>query len=280
MPELPEVETIVRRLRPLVEGQEIAEVKVLREKSFRGEPDLLVGQKVARVGRRAKVIRLDLDQQTLLIHLKMTGQLILVKAGERIGGGHPTADWTNDLPSKHTRVLIKFSNESILFFNDMRVFGWIRQFEPELADQELAAYGPDIIDENLSATDFANSLKRRQIPIKQAIMDGKFVAGVGNIYACDGLFLAEINPQRPANSLSKSEARYLLDQLRFVVNKGIKLGGATIDTYRQVDGLAGGYQDELLVYGREGELCKKCGGKIERLKQGGRSTFFCPNCQR
>jgi formamidopyrimidine-DNA glycosylase len=280
MPELPEVETIVKRLKSSLVGEVIDSVEVRREKSFGGDEKLLVGRKIVDVLRRAKMIRISLDKDNLLIHLKMTGQTILVEKGKRLGGGHPTADWTNDLPSSHTRVIIKLKSGKVLYFNDQRVFGWIRLMDEKEIQQEFAKYGPDIIDPQVTAQFLFEKMSNRKAAVKLVLLDNKVVAGIGNIYACDGLFLAGVDPSKPAKELSLVQVKKLLSSVKKVINKGIKLGGATIDTYRNVDGLSGGYQDVVLVYGKEGQPCPTCGAKIERFKQGGRSTFWCKFCQK
>lgn len=283
MPELPEVETIVRRLREKLVDHQIVAVDVRRAKSWRGDPDQIVDHPISVVSRRAKIIVIDFakTKYSLIIHLKMTGQLIHVALDHhRTGGGHPTDDWVNQLPSKHTRVVLTLDDGSSLFFNDMRVFGWLKVVTDSEKQAELAKYGPDVIDQKVTSNYFSQRLQRRTQAIKQVIMDGSFIAGVGNIYACDGLFLAGISPIRQAQSLSQAESDVLLESLRTVVNQGIELGGATIQHYKNVDGLAGGYQEKRQVYAREGEPCLVCGTLIERIKQGGRSTFYCPKCQK
>lgn len=282
MPELPEVETIVRRLREKLLERKIVSVDVRRTKSWQGDADQILDHSITAVSRRAKIIMIDFanTKYSLIIHLKMTGQLIHVGLNdERTGGGHPTDDWIKQLPSTHTRVILKLDDSSTLFFNDMRVFGWLKVVSPEEKLRELKSYGPDIIDSVVTAEYWYQGLHKRSQAIKQVIMDGSFVAGVGNIYACDGLFAAGISPTRPAKSLSRAESDQLLAALRKVVNLGIELGGATIQHYKNVDGLAGGYQDQRKVYAREGEPCRRCGELIQRIKQGGRSTFYCPHCQ-
>ena len=283
MPELPEVETIVRRLLPKIKGKNITRIKVLREKSWQGDAQLVLNNEVVDVYRRAKltIIKLAKNDYFLLVHLKMTGQLIYVGADqERVGGGHPTADWVAALPSKHTRIIFDLSDGAKLFFNDMRVFGWIKTLDQPQLEAELGKYGPDVIDENLTAKKLWEKLQKKNVSIKQAIMDNKIMAGVGNIYACDGLNLARLSPTRLAKSLTLVGTDKLLVALREVVNLGIKLGGATISDYTDVDGFAGQYQTVCRVYGKEGLACPNCGGKIKRIKQGGRSTFFCPDCQK
>jgi formamidopyrimidine-DNA glycosylase len=285
MPELPEVETIVRRLSEVLVGKTIANVVVYKDRSFQGEQKLLIGQAILNVSRRAKLIRFHLpNQQNLLSHLKMTGQFIFIDSqGTRLGGGHPSLDWIQELPSKHTRVSFELldseGKKHNLYFNDMRIFGWIRLHSDEEVKQEFDKYGPDIHSKEANLKYFAQKLAKTSRKIKQVIMDNVVVSGVGNIYACDGLNLAKIHPERPANSLTIEESKRLLQALKKVINLGIKLGGATIDNYRNADGFAGKYQDKIRVYGRENESCPNCGGEIQKIKLGGRGTYFCSKCQ-
>jgi len=285
MPELPEVETIVRRLNKVLLGKKIAKVEILRKKNLVGNPQKIVGLKITEVTRRAKLIRFHLPEGlNLLAHLKMTGQFIFVDgAGSRVGGGHPTSDWVQKLPSKHTRIIFTFKDskgkESKLFFNDQRTFGWIKVMTDQEVQTEFNKYGPDVHTKAASFEYFSEYLAKTSRKIKQVIMDNKFISGVGNIYACEGLNIAKINPERPANSLSKTESKRLLEAMKKVILLGIKLGGTTISNYRNADGLAGKYQEQALVYGREGEKCKNCSGEIKKKKIGGRGTYFCPRCQ-
>ncbi len=281
MPELPEVETIARRLDPLVTGRRLDKVKVLREKSFQGEVSEVIGATVKRVWRRAKLLVIDLDNgKHLLTHLKMTGQLIFVDKKAKVGGGHPTKDWLDQLPGKHTRVVLKFFPSGTLFFNDMRVFGWMKIGDDRVLVQEINKYGPDIIDPKLTPKHFYQLLQSSRRAVKLIILDSHKVAGVGNIYACDSLNLAKISPFRPANSLTQEESQRLLKSLRQVVNLGIKHQGATISNYMTADGVKGGYQDIIRVYGKEGLPCPNCGAPIVKTKQGGRGTYWCEKCQK
>jgi formamidopyrimidine-DNA glycosylase len=286
MPELPEVETIVRRLNSVLSGKKISKVDIFKEKSFQGDSLSIINAPITKVSRRAKFIRLHLsDGLNLLAHLKMTGQFIFVdNSGDRLGGGHPTADWVSELPSKHTRIGFTLLDENevehSLFFNDMRIFGWVRLLSDKEVEAEYSKYAPDVNTDEITSEYFQQKLSRTARKIKQVVLDNKIISGVGNIYACDGLNLAKIDPLRPANSLSKDESARLLQALKDVINLGIELGGATIDNYRTVDGFAGGYQNEVLTYGREGEVCKNCPGIIEKIKIGGRGTYFCPSCQK
>ncbi|MBP7768714.1 bifunctional DNA-formamidopyrimidine glycosylase/DNA-(apurinic or apyrimidinic site) lyase [Candidatus Woesebacteria bacterium] len=285
MPELPEVETIAKRLAQVVVGQRISNITVLREKSFQGTPSSLFGATITAITRRSKILQFHFDQDNaLLVHLKMTGQLIYVDDQRRVGGGHPTADWVSELPSKHTRVIFDLqdthNNKSSLFFNDMRVFGWLKVLDAAGVTAEFAGLGPDITDSAATLAYFAKKIADKNTPIKQVIMDNSVVAGVGNIYANDALNLARINPFRPANSLDNMQVEQLYHALQTVIHSGIALGGATMENFRHIDGFSGDYQKQVLTYGREGEPCKNCAGIIIRKKQAGRSTFYCPNCQK
>ena len=228
----------------------------------------------------------------------MTGQFIFRGVdGERVGGGHPTADWVNKLPSKHTRIIFNFSDGSKMFFNDMRVFGWVKVFKNEELKEQFSHLGPDILSESeieavyngemeAGESDFdldylLEKAKRRTIPIKQFIMNNQVICGVGNIYASEALFDAGLSPIRSASKVKRKEMRKLLASMKKIVKQSVLKGGTTFDgKYVGVDGFAGGFQNDLKVYGRAEEPCLICGTKIERIKQGGRSTFYCPACQK
>lgn len=286
MPELPEVESIRRKLNQILSNRQIKNIEVRRDKSFLAFPTTsaeILNNKIVEVKRRAKILQIVLSgQRDLLVHLKMTGQLIFVdKDGQRAGGGHPSADWVNELPGRHTRVIFYLTDGSRLFFNDMRVFGWIRSPLKKDVDQEFVNYGPDIDDPNLTFYYLLNTAKRRQIPIKQFIMDNVVICGVGNIYASESLFATGINPTKSAKEISKKEMAVLLEAMQKIIAHSTQLGGTTFDgKYVGVDGFAGGFQKELKVYGRDGQSCFKCGTLIAKIKQGGRGTFFCPTCQK
>lgn len=280
MPELPEVETILQRLLTVLPGKQVQAVEVLRSKSFIGEPDQLVGATITSIERRSKILIFSFDRaEKLLVHLKMTGQLIYVDATTRLGGGHPTADWIQALPSTHTRVAITLSETAHLFFNDQRVFGWLKVVDQAGVHAEFATLGPDITENSVTPDYFFNGIKKRSVPIKQLIMENSFIAGVGNIYANDALHAAGINPFQPACALKHPDSDRLLEALKKVIQLGIDMGGATIDHFRHIDGFSGNYQTIVRVYGREGCACGVCGDEIKRKKLGGRSTFYCPTCQ-
>lgn len=282
MPELPEVETIRRQLKEVLVDKVIAKVEVLRSKSFGGDPEKLTGWVVKDVLRKSKVIEILFEGKTemVIVHLKMTGQLVYLGKGKKVVGGHPTADWVNDLPSKHTRVVWIFKDGSKLFFNDMRVFGWMKLMEKEKYEKEVRKMAPDIIDDDFTIKYFSDQLSKTKKPIKLVLLDQEKMGGLGNIYVNDALFLAGIRPERKSDNLSQTEVKKLYDAVIKVINLGIKYGGASSSNYVDVSGLGGTYQDHFLVYKREGKECHQCGTKIQKIKLGGRGTFFCPKCQK
>ncbi|MDA1079447.1 MAG: bifunctional DNA-formamidopyrimidine glycosylase/DNA-(apurinic or apyrimidinic site) lyase [bacterium] len=280
MPELPEVETIARRIAPYLIGKKLLSVVTRHAKSVRGDFSLVESAVVTNVFRRAKMLIIEFsNHNAILIHLKMTGQILYQDQATRLGGGHPTADWVAELPSKHTRAILEFSDNSNVFFNDMRLFGWVKVVTPKLLEQELQKYAPDIISPDVTPSYFFAELQRSRQSVKIVVLDQRVVAGVGNIYANDALHLAKIHPARPADSLSSKESNTLLAALQQVIRLGIERQGATIHSFRHIDGFAGAYQDVVRTYGKEGEPCPNCGASIERIKVGGRGTFFCPECQ-
>ena len=302
MPELPEVETIARQLDKALKGQSIVGVEVKREKSFphfakatRGKKGI-VGRRILKVRRRAKMVVVEiatsqkpLATSYLLIHLKMTGQLVYQETRNkkqetnRIVGGHPTADWVAKLPSSHTRVVVEL-NKGRLFFNDQRVFGWVKVMDKQGLKKEFKNYGPDMIDRQVTKEYFYQTLHKSRRAVKLVICDQKDVAGVGNIYANDGLWCAGVDPRRPAKEIVRSESDKLWACLRQVLKQGIKYGGATAsdDKFVQATGLGGKYQEHFLAYERDGQKCRRrgCGGVMRKIRLGGRGTYYCPRCQR
>jgi formamidopyrimidine-DNA glycosylase len=281
MPELPEVETVAHQLRTALLGKVISEIEVRKEKSWTGNQAAVIGSPIESITRRSKLIRIRFkNSNNILIHLKMSGQLIYVDGEKRVGGGHPTADWVQELPSKHTRVIFTFTDGTHLYFNDQRIFGWLRVSDDAHITATFGLLAPDIIDEAITAEYLFDKAAKRRIPIKQLIMDNLIVSGVGNIYACDALNLAKISPLRLANSLPKEKISRLVAAMKTVITLGIEKGGATIDgKYLHVSGLAGKYQEVRRVYDKKGNPCPNCGKMIIKIKIAGRGTYYCPNCQ-
>lgn len=282
MPELPEVETIAKKLKSVVVGRKIAEIQVFNPKTFQGDGQLLLNQEIIDVSRRAKIIEMVFaNDYVLLTHLKMTGQYLFQNQNNLVAGGHPTADWQEQLPGRHTRVQINFVDNSKLFFNDMRKFGWLKLVPTSSLNTVYSSLGPDIISPEVTTDYLLSKFQKRKMPIKQAIMLNEIICGVGNIYACDSLNLAQISPFRPANSLSRDEVEILLVSMKAIINKAIEHGGTTFDgKYVDIEGKSGNYQTKVLTYGREGKSCYNCGGTILKTKLGGRGTYFCPDCQK
>ena len=269
MPELPEVETISLQLNRALKGLAVRQVQILSPKNFIGNPKDLIGQKITGVGRRAKMILIRLaDGNCLAIHLKLTGQLIYAP---------------EQGPNKFTRVIIEFNDGSHLYFNDLRKFGWLRlASEKELQTEKL---GPEANNEKTFSLEyFVQVLSRSRKPVKSVLLDQEKIAGIGNIYANEALFLAGLLPSRPANSLKPQETAKLRTAIIGVLREAIKHKGTSDrdEAYRQITGAKGSHQNYLWVYGRAklGQSCRKCGGVIERIAIGGRGTFFCPRCQK
>lgn len=281
MPELPEVETIVRKLRPAIVGRVIARLEVYSAKSFLGDRLDLVGSTVLDVGRRAKMIEIYLDRdRVLLTHLKMTGQYLFQNQDQLMAGGHPTADWHRQLPGKHTRVQFDFEGGARLFFNDQRKFGWIKLVQKPELPQLYQKLGPDVIDKKITVVYLSEQFSRRKMTIKQAIMLNEILCGVGNIYACDSLNDARISPLRSARSLNPEELARLLTSMKKIIASAIKNGGTTFDgKYVDIEGKSGNNQSKVLVYGRVAKSCYNCGGIIKKITLGGRGTYFCSDCQ-
>ncbi len=282
MPELPEVETIKLGLAKKLIGKKISKITIYNKKSFLGNPKKIQDKKILKVGRRAKNLIIGFDKVNLLIHLKMTGQLIYIDKGKRVAGGHPSHDWHDDLPNKHTRVEYLFADGSKLFFNDLRKFGWCKILDDQDLDKALEGFGPEPFSGNFNL-DYLK-LQAKRVPnrtIKQFLMDQTIIAGIGNIYNDETLFLSKIHPQTKVQKLRDADWEKIIKNAVKVLKKGIKYGGTTDSDYVDAEGKQGGMQNYLNVYHRTGEKCKnKCGGTIERIKVGGRGTYFCPNCQK
>lgn len=278
MPELPEVETLRRELARVLIGRRIKEAAT--PWPFTTE---LVGRKISGLSRRAKVLTLELSGgQHLLIHLKMTGQLIFLPRAESRGkaeaimGGHPQAN-----PFKYTRAQLTFTDGAQLFFNDLRKFGWWKFLPKPEALAALAHHGVEPLTTDFSLPVFRAILERYpRRNLKSLLLDQTLVAGLGNIYVDEACFLAHVLPTRTAASLTKKEALALHRAIVGVLKKSIKHGGTSARNYRRSDGTKGGFVKYLNVYGRKGQKCKRCKtGVIKKIKFAGRGTHFCPNCQ-
>ena len=283
MPELPEVETIKRGLKPELVGQKIVSVDVRVPKLFIGFPEMIIGQKVLDIDRRAKILIISFEKNTLAVHLKMTGQLIYVPNNSQaaIGGGHPDKAYLAELPHKYSHIIFQF-DKGTLYFNDLRKFGWIKVLSsPEDLEPLVSSLGPEYTWPEYTFEYLKDKLSRRgTITIKQALLDQSLVAGVGNIYADEALFLSKIHPRRKVKDLTSSDIKALYENISAVFETSLAHGGTSSQNYRKADGSKGNYLEFANVYKREGQPCKVCGTPIERIKIAGRSSHFCPTCQK
>jgi formamidopyrimidine-DNA glycosylase len=286
MPELPEVETVRRGLQSLIVGLKIKDVSHDTPKSFPNATAdaqaFLIGSSITEVRRRAKVLLIDLSSgYTLVIHLKMTGQLVF--RGEAVfGAGHPSDSLIGELPDRSTRVTLTFTDDSHLYFNDQRKFGWMKLL-PTLEVPNIdfmKKVGPEPLEAAFTAGEFSERFKRRsKTSIKAALLDQTVIAGVGNIYADESLWGAKIHPKRLVNTITDAEFKKLYLELRSVMNLAIEKGGSTDKNYVNAEGKRGSYMDFARVFRREGKPCPRCGTTIIKFKAAGRGTHICPHCQ-
>ena len=288
MPELPEVETVRRGLAELLPGRVVARVAVFDSpKSFPNAPadveQFLYGARVTAVRRQAKVLMIDLDTQySLVVHLKMTGQLIF-RGMQSFAGGHPNDSLIGELPDRSTRVQVDFTDESRLFFNDQRKFGWVKLLPTdEVKDLPfMQKVGPEPLDPQTRAEDFIQRIRRRQNSmIKPAFLDQAVIAGVGNIYADEALWAAQIHPQTRVKNVNDQQLNTLFNELRHILQLSIDQGGSTDKNYVDAEGRKGNYLTFAHVFRREGQACHRHPDQeIIKLKVGGRGTHICPVCQ-
>jgi formamidopyrimidine-DNA glycosylase len=288
MPELPEVETIRAGLAKLLPGRVVKDVWYDWDKSFPNAPAdvarFLVGSKIKHVRRRAKVLIIELSGGwALIIHLKMTGQLVFLGDGQRFGAGHPGKELQADLPAKSTRVILDFTDDSKLFFNDQRKFGWMRLL-PAIEIPEIDFFkkvGPEPLDSDFTVDKFIERLMRRKNSnIKAVLLDQAIVAGVGNIYADESLWGAKIHPSTPVSQISKTKLVMLYNSLIEVLKLSIAKGGSTDRNYVDAEGQKGSYLSFANVFRKEGQPCPRCGTPIEKIRVAGRGTHICPKEQR
>lgn len=288
MPELPEVETLVRGLREVLIGREIHSLEIRKSTSpmWHGKPHAeLLGSHVMSISRAGKLLVLSFDHNlTLLIHLKMTGQLIFENPkGEMLGGGHPDDQFMAHQPSKYTYIIFSFSDGSQLFFNDMRQFGYAQLIDAKAlaAHRHMATLGVEPLSTAFTSNFLYQTLQKRpKTTVKQVLLDQTAIAGLGNIYTDESLFDARILPSRRAASITKDEAAMLHKSIIKILEVGIRYGGTSYKDYVHHNGSRGTMQDHLCVYRRQGMPCKRCSTTIERIIIGGRGTHFCPNCQK
>lgn len=299
MPELPEVETIRRGLQKAIVGKKIADVDIRVPKLFQGKKEDVIGKVVKDVNRRAKQIIVELSgDEDLLIHLKMTGQLIFRPrssvAGDQkkidngkpitenqIAGGHPSKDWFDNLPNATTHIIFDFSDGSKLFFNDLRKFGWIKVLNTqELKNKLTEELGVEPFDKEFTKEKLIEIVQSKpRWNIKKILTDQTLISGIGNIYADESLYWAHILPTRLGKDLSDSKIAELRETIIKALEIGLKYGGSSENTYVQIDGSRGKAQEHFQVYAQGGKPCP-CGGIIKKIRLNGRGTHFCPECQK
>jgi formamidopyrimidine-DNA glycosylase len=288
MPELPEVETIRAGLAKLLPGKVIKDVWYDWDKSFPNAPSdvarFLVGARVEKVRRRAKVLIVELSGGwALIIHLKMTGQLVFVGKNQRFGAGHPSKDMVAELPAKSTRVVLDFTDGSKLFFNDQRKFGWMRLL-PAVEIPEIDFFkkvGPEPLDDDFTVGIFVERLMRRpNSNIKAVLLDQTVVAGIGNIYADEALWAAKIHPATLTGKVPKDKLVLLYNSIREILALSIAKGGSTDKNYVDARGKKGSYLSFANVFRKEGQPCPRCGTPIEKIRVAGRGTHICPKEQK
>ena len=274
MPELPEVETIRARLAPRLEGRRLEEVRIVDPRLTRPDPPEVIaaeleGERIARVARRGKYLIFEFESgRHLLVHLRMTGNV-----------EHPARGGLEADP--YRRAVVRLDDGSDVAYRDVRRFGTWTLLEPDDVDEYFAArrLGGEPLERTFNTRVFAAALAGRRAPIKAALLDQRAAAGVGNIYADEALWRARIHPLRPAGSLTRDEVARLRRAVRAALETGIARQGATLRDYRDPDGASGRMQHEFKAYGRGGEPCYRCGTPIEKIRAGGRGTWFCPHCQ-
>ncbi|MBI5058538.1 bifunctional DNA-formamidopyrimidine glycosylase/DNA-(apurinic or apyrimidinic site) lyase [candidate division KSB1 bacterium] len=270
MPELPEVETVVRELRPHVVGALIKSAKFAIPRQLLPQTPALVsrrirGRKIVAVNRRGKYILLKLDHGTLVLHLRMSGRLYVREGGSALD--HERA-WIELQPGART-----------LAFRDVRTLGTIQYYPDDAEIPALRALGWEPLDTTVAPGELRDRLRSRSMAIKPVLLDQSIWAGIGNIYASDSLWVAEIDPRVPANRLSLRQCERLTKSVPAVLTRALGQGGSTLRDFMSPDGMEGSYQKHFRVYDREGEPCSRCHGTIRRIVQAQRSTYFCPGCQ-
>jgi len=293
MPELPEVETVRRGLQPVMEGQRIAKVELNRKDlRFPFQKDFvarLEGQTVTGLGRRAKYLLADLTSgDVLLMHLGMSGSFrVIENEGSKTPGQfhHPRSG-----DRAHDHVVFRMSSGAAIVFNDPRRFGYMKIIARDALDDEplLKGLGPEPLGNAFEAKMLAHSCAGKKTSLKAALLDQRVVAGLGNIYVCEALYRAHLSPRRSAATLATKKgeptdhARRLVGAIHAVLNQAIKAGGSSLRDHRQTSGELGYFQHSFQVYDREGERCQTagCSGTVRRFTQNGRSTFWCPKCQK
>ncbi|WP_420548791.1 bifunctional DNA-formamidopyrimidine glycosylase/DNA-(apurinic or apyrimidinic site) lyase [Curvivirga sp.] len=289
MPELPEVETVMRGLEPHMIGRKINHVEQrradLRFPFPENFPTRLMGAEIISLSRRAKYILVQLDSgESWMIHLGMTGRFTINAAGDVKASSGQAGHNSWPLAEPHDHVIITLDDGGRVVYNDVRRFGYMDLFATanELDHPSLANIGPEPLSDKFNTKQLANAIQKKKSAIKSVMLDQAVVAGLGNIYICEALWRSNINPKTPANKISTKRLSLLVDVVKEVLSDAIAAGGSSLKDYRKADGELGYFQHQWDAYGKEGEECGKegCDGIIQRFTQSGRSTFYCPKHQK
>jgi len=290
MPELPEVETIVRDLQKKVLGRAFIDVwtdfkKIIKSpKDFEEFKKEIKGKTIKKVKRRAKNILFELsNNKTLLIHQKLTGHLLLGKWQQKEGKWEATipGPLKEDPMNKFLHLIFWLDNNQMLALSDLRKFAKVELLDKDTLEKELSSFGPEPLDKDFTFEKFKEVLdKKRKGKIKQVLMDQEVITGIGNIYSDEILWKAKIHPFKETKQLSDEEIKRIYNAMREILPKAIELGGESISNFRRISGERGYFDKERKIYRREGEKCSRCGTIIKRVKLAGRSVHFCPNCQK
>lgn len=285
MPELPEVETICRDLSKKILRKKIIAINVktarLVNNGVKTFQNKLISNQFIDINRRGKLIYLTLKSHDfLLVHLKMTGQLIYQEKDHIIAGGHSYASFDFNLPNKYSQVIFKFIDKSELFFNDMRTFGYMQIVTKSDLHNVLSKYGIEPLTKAFSLANFTKALQGRKTNIKAILLNQHIIAGIGNIYADEICFYAHVLPERSAASLTTVEIKKLWQGAQTIIRQAIKYRGTTFNDYRDADGNKGNFSQHLKVFHKNGQQCPRCRKAIiKKIKLAGRGTHFCPHCQ-
>lgn len=287
MPELPEVETIKNDLRAKILKKKIISLDLINENSLRLTNDFnkkIVNSFFVEISRKGKLLIFEINNRSyLLVHLKMTGQLIYQEIFRNnkkylLGGGH--GQTMDDLPNKHTRIILSFADKSHLYFNDLRKFGYWQLVDARELQAILAKYGPEPMDKEFTKKYLQTIFKKTSRLVKAVLLDQALIAGIGNIYADEILFAAGVRPDRRAATLSEREIQAIWKYSKSIIKEAIKYRGTTFNNYRDGEGRIGNYVKKLKVYGRKNLNCVQCRRPIIKQKIAGRGTHYCEFCQK
>ncbi len=286
MPELPEVETVCRGLNANILNKKILNIDILKPKLVKNDlgkfREILVGNEFKNIDRIGKLLIFELKtREFLLIHLKMTGQLIYQKGAKMVMGGHYDPHTGNEFPNKFSHIIFDFGNGENLFYNDMRQFGYLKIVEAEELLGIRGKYGIEPGTKSYTWENFRGILvKRHRMVLKSFLLNQQIISGLGNIYVDEACFRSGILPTRKVYNLSDKEAKKLFTNIREIIAEAVEMGGTTFRDYRDALGGKGNFTDKLQVYGLEKRPCQICGTTIEKIKLAGRGTHFCPKCQK